>query len=377
MRRYGATQGFTLIELLVVVAIIALLISILLPSLQGAREQGKRAKCLANMKSVAQGSVAYSSEDRRELLTPMHLMAVSADHALGFTGAITGQDPAENYTAPIMSIRLGIPTSFGGRTPQVPIPLNNGGQLRVMMHPSDGGTERWLAKTRPLNKYVMGSAEEADNKSMEMYHCPADTGYPENKFMRDCPKSAVDTPTYDMLGNSYRINVAGYFMPSGPNGGTRGQFSIGVWGKPMSKLGDTGKVAMYCEPIFYNASRVLGEVQNAPEIVGWHKAIMKDNVAYCDGSARSTLAVQMVDWPAALLAQMNVATDNFWYYYLRRGDSWRTDTYPTPGSRIPMYRYNPDGTATSLWTGQFPQQANQATRWPYAGHNTIGPFSPQ
>ncbi|MBI5863674.1 MAG: prepilin-type N-terminal cleavage/methylation domain-containing protein [Planctomycetes bacterium] len=357
-------SGFTLIELLVVVAIIALLISILLPSLQGAREQGKRAKCLANMKSIAQGSVAYATEDKKELVAPIHQMAVSTLHSQGFTGTVTPQDPAEQYPAPFMAMRLAIPTSFGGRTPQVKIPTSGGGGVTVMMDPEEqpGGSDRWLAKTRPLNKYVMGSNEQSDNKNMEMYRCPADTGYPQHRFMRDCPVEATDIPTYDMLGNSYRINVAGYFWISGSSG--VGQFSIGVWGKQLSKLSDTGKVAMYCEPIFYNASRVLGPVQNAPDIVGWHKAVMKDNVAYADGSARSTLAVQMIDWPAQLLAQMNVATDNPWYYYLRRGDTWRTDTYPTPGSRIVMRN-----AAGAIVTPGIPP--GNMNKWPYSGHNTI------
>ena len=58
-RKSSRSRGFTLIELLVVVAIIALLISILLPSLRDAREQAKVAKCLANYRQVTATSVQY------------------------------------------------------------------------------------------------------------------------------------------------------------------------------------------------------------------------------------------------------------------------------------------------------------------------------
>jgi len=55
-------EGFTLIELLVVIAIIAVLMAILLPALNRAREQGKRAVCLNNVHSLTLAWMMYCDE---------------------------------------------------------------------------------------------------------------------------------------------------------------------------------------------------------------------------------------------------------------------------------------------------------------------------
>ena len=60
MRR---TKAFTLIELLVVIAIIAVLMAILMPTLNRVKEQGKRAACLGNLKQLALCWIMYADDN--------------------------------------------------------------------------------------------------------------------------------------------------------------------------------------------------------------------------------------------------------------------------------------------------------------------------
>ncbi len=67
--RLRSSKAFTLVELLVVIGIIAILIAILLPSLNAARRQAQSVACLANLRSIGLAFRLYA-HDNRDLILP-------------------------------------------------------------------------------------------------------------------------------------------------------------------------------------------------------------------------------------------------------------------------------------------------------------------
>lgn len=144
--------GFTLIELLVVVAIIALLMTVLLPALGAARERAKRLKCASNLKQIAAGWLMYIDQENQ------------------------GAFPY---------FQKNIHWFYGGKMDQYGQPF-------------------YTLRRRPVNWYV--GADPYDNRTAETFHCPADTGWINN---RGTPES--HDSTYDYYGNSYPTN--GVLLP--------------------------------------------------------------------------------------------------------------------------------------------------------------------
>lgn len=304
-----AVRGFTLIELLVVVAIIALLISILLPALTEAREQGRVAVCMTNLRTMAQAVNVYFTDGQDDMV-----------FSFPFDYYINGQNQNFSLISEVI---------WGGAVPQKSAADWTGSGMVPLMqgiNPANGTTDCYKIrpKDRPLNKYLSSSVSWDDaervlgntrrtTRAMDLpgfFKCPSDrsallplAGSPSTDRTGDTPFS-----TWEWWGNSYPSNwYWPYYYGQAPPGNRppyNTAFDLILAGRgnpPLRSLGrhmlkDKGGrwgsefIVFYENRLNYamNNSRPRGA--SAPNaynnFTGWHRKKDKHVSAFMDGSAR-------------------------------------------------------------------------------------------
>ena len=252
-------HGFTLIELLVVIAIIAILASMLLPSLSRAKEKAKTVTCLNNLRQMGISIKLWIDDHNSKfppagVVDPLDLLPKNTRQALG------GFDPKPEFL-------LYIPS----------------------------------AKGRPLYDYM---------KPSEVYRCPADKG--QRIYLCECVQKFKPS-NWEAIGCSYQYNAGGLALLSG--GGFRQSPADpveGIANKAEDWAASPERYILLHEP----PARLYGCPDGTVEWYQWHYASGPSDISDPQKARQQFIsAVQFVDGHAAMLNfSKSLSTDPYHPY---------------------------------------------------------------
>ena len=170
MKRRGR-KGFTLVELLVVITIISMLMALLLPAVNSAREAGRRATCLNNQKNLALAALSYESARRAFPGYVEYVGKRQAADKLPLDSAGTAIADSEN-------------PSGDGSSYTVALKANDV-TWPVTLFPYLERMDLWKDWSQPTTVALEPTADAHDRVMMRLFICPSDP--PENMAAGSTP----------------------------------------------------------------------------------------------------------------------------------------------------------------------------------------------
>jgi prepilin-type N-terminal cleavage/methylation domain-containing protein/prepilin-type processing-associated H-X9-DG protein len=322
----SSRRAFTLVELLVVIGIIALLISVLLPTLNKARRAAENAACLANLRQIGQATIMYKSE----------------------TGRIPFFFVLRNYPwQPVAPGATGNTVwwtsfGFGGKTTHDTISV---GYVEDASKPLD----KYLRQNMAPEPWTGTKTPAAQRKDWNVFRCPADKGEGMGRGVGlplDYLAPGVGSP-YEAYGTSYMSNRGFmydrqitnlYYSVMTP---PLTHEKVNYYNAGVSKIVKSWPSAetYVCADIWFLWSLFYHQA-----LPGAHSSQSIHNAVFLDGHAAPAYVTtrDVQDWGPRIPGS----------YFPKSGDGWRE-----AGNYDPNYRSGSVGTASGKgfpWNGTDP-----------------------